>query len=112
MSDRSTVWQPKPDEIKDIPVGALHDFLTRRGWIQQPSTIPTMRYYEHSTMKLDDGRPLYYSVSASDHFPDYPLRVLQFVEDQAGFWELDPWAVIAELKGGPLAEPVRTSVPA
>jgi hypothetical protein len=112
MSAWEVSWAPKPDVLKAIPVSAVHDFLTRRGWVQKPSDRPTSRYYEHSTMRLDDGRPMYYYFPAADHFIDYPLRVLQFIENEARFWELNPWAILTELTGGPLAEPVRTSVPA
>lgn len=103
---------PKPEVMAKIPVSAVHDFLTRRGWVQKPSSRPTSRYYEHSEMRLDDGRPLYYYFPASDHFVDYPLRVLDFIEDQSRFWELTPDAVYNELTGVALAEPVRTTIPA
>lgn len=105
-------WGPKPEVLKAIPVSAIHDFLTRRGWVQAPSSISQMRYYEHSEMRFDSGQPMYYYFPATDQFPEYQACVLGFIENQARFWKLDPWAVLKELTGGPLAEPVRTSVPA
>jgi hypothetical protein len=106
------MWQPKPEVLQAIPVNATHDFLVRRGWVQQPSPRPTSRYYEHPEQRLTDGRPLHYFFPASDHFADYPARVLDFIENFAQYYNLDPHAILAELQGGPLAEPVRTSVPA
>ena len=77
-----------------------------RGWVQKASSLPTSRYYEL------DGSSLHSFFPASDHFADYSLRVLDFIANFARFYELDPHAVLTELQGGPLAEPVRTSVPA
>ncbi len=77
-----------------------------------PSARSTSRYYEHSEMRLDDGRPMYFYFPASEQLVDYPIRVLDFIEAQSRFWDLDPWAVLNELKGVSLAEPVRTSIPA
>ena len=54
--DAATLWLPKADTLKAIPLSAIHDFLTRRGWVQKPSPRSTSSYYEHSTMRLDDGR--------------------------------------------------------
>jgi hypothetical protein len=103
---------PKPETLQAIPVNAIHDFLTRRGWVQKPSLRSTSRYYEHSEMFDDDGHRLYFFFPASDHFPDYPLRVLDFIQGQARFWDLTPEAVFNELIGVALAEPVRSSIPA
>ena len=110
--NRIVSWAPKPEVLQAIPVVAIHDYLIRRGWVQQPSPRPTSRYYEHSTMRLDDGRPLYYYAPASDHFPDYPLSVLSFIENQARSWDLDPWAVFRELTGEAPAGSAQTAVPA
>jgi hypothetical protein len=105
-------FSPKPEVLKAIPVSAVHAFLTRRGWVQKPSSRPRFRYYEHSEMCFDSGKRMSdYFPEASDS-PDYPLSVLDFIENQSRFWDLDPQAVLTELQGGPLAEPVRTSVPA
>jgi hypothetical protein len=93
-------------------VDAVHNFLTRRGWVQQPSSLPTHRYYEHSEMFDNEGRRLYFYFPASDHFIDYPLRVLDFVENQAHVWDVTPQAVLDELTGVAPITPVRTSIPA
>jgi hypothetical protein len=63
-------------------------------------------------MCFDNGKPMSDYFPASSDSPDYSLSVLDFIQNQARFWDLDPPAVLAELQGGPLAEPVRTSVPA
>ena len=112
MTSREVSWAPKPEVLKAIPLSAIHEFMTRRGYLQKPSSIPELRYYEHTEMRFDSGQPVHYYFPASEHFVDYPLRVLDFIEAQAHFWELNPWAILTELTGGPLAEPVRTSVPA
>jgi hypothetical protein len=112
MSNWRVGWEPKPEVLQAIPLSAIDTFLVRRGWVQKPSSRPTSRYYEHPDRRLDDGRPLHYFFPATDHFADYPLRVLDFVENFARYYELDPHAVLAELQGGPLAEPVRASVSA
>jgi hypothetical protein len=112
MIDRSTVWIPKPAVMKAIPVAAMHDFLTRRGWLQKPSSQPGLRYYEHPERKFGEGRLVSCFIPASDQFPDYPLRVLDFIENQAVNWGMDAHAVLSELQGGPVAEETRTSVPA
>lgn len=112
MTGETITWAPKPEVLGAIPSSSIHDFLLRRGWEQKPSSNPEFRYYEHSEMRLDDGRPMYYFFPASDHVIDHPIRVLYFIENQARFWDLDPWAVLNELKGVSLAEPVRTSIPA
>lgn len=103
---------PKPEVLRAIPVSAVEAFLLRRGWVRRPSTRPRFQYYEHSEMFFDNGERMYYYFPEHADSPDYPLSVLSFIENQAQFWELDPHAVLAELQGGPLAEPVRTSVPA
>ena len=104
--DCSSMWAPKPSVLQAIPVSAVDDFLTRREWVQKPSSLPTSRYYELK------GSALHYFFSASDHLADYPMRVLDFIENFARFYDLDPHAVLTELQGGPLAEPVRAPVPA
>lgn len=112
MIDRSAVWIPKPAVMQAIPVAAMHDFLTRRGWVQKPSPQPALLYYEHAERRFSDGRPIPCFVPASDRSPDYPLRVLDFIENQAVNWGMDAHAILAELQGGPVAEPTRASVPA
>lgn len=112
MANRTISWSPKPEVLQSIPVSAVRDFLTRRGWVQKPSSRPTSCYYEHPERRLDDGEPVHYYFPASDHFADYPLRVLDFIENFSRYCELDPQAILTELQGGPLAEPVRTTVPA
>jgi hypothetical protein len=87
MTNREVSWAPKPDTLTKIPVSA-------------------------SEMVDDDGKRLEYRFPAADTSADDPLSVLHFIENEARFWELDPWAILTELTGGPLAEPVRTSVPA
>ena len=106
MRDGATMWPPKPAVMQAIPVTAVHDFLTRHGWVQKPSPRPTSRYYE-----LRDTT-LHYFFPVADHFADYPLLVLNFVENFARFYDLDPHAILAELQGGAVAEAVRSSVPA
>src|SRR5579883_205394 len=103
---------PKPAVLQAIPVSAIDAFLTRRGWVQKPSSRPRFRFYEHSVMLFDNGQRMYYYFPEHNDSPDYPLSVLDFIENQSGFWELDPHAILTELQGGPLAEPVRTTVPA
>lgn len=110
--DPSMTWPPKPEVLQKVPVNAVHDFLLRRGWVQKPSERSTSRYYEHSEMRTVDGQPLHYFFPADDHFADYPLRVLDFIENNSRFYELEPQAVLTELQGGPAAESVRASVPA
>lgn len=112
MSRRGIYWGPKPADLQAVRLAAVHEFLTRRGYAQQPSSIREMRYYEHAAERLDDGRPLYYFFPASDHFVEYPDCVLGFIEAQAKLWGLDPWDVLAELQGGPVAQPVPAPVPA
>ena len=112
MIEYPTVWVPRAAVMQAIPVSALHDFLTRRGWSQKPSPYPTLRYYEHPEYRSTDGRPVPCTFPASDHFPDYPLGVLQFIEHYAVNWQIDPHAILAELQGGAVAEAVRSSVPA
>jgi hypothetical protein len=110
--DQSTNWPPKPEVMQKIPPESIHDFLIRRGWVQMPSDRSTSRYYEHPEMRTVGGRPLHYFFPASDYFADYPVRVLDFIENFARYYELDPYAILTELQGGPVAEPVQTSVPA
>lgn len=98
------MWEPKAEILQRVPVSAAHDFLVRRGWEQKPSTITTMVYFEQ-TPQRDSSKPLYYYFPASDHFVDYPLRVLEFIENWARYYQLEPHAVLAELQGGPIAEP-------
>jgi hypothetical protein len=112
MTNREVSWAPKPDTLTKIPVSAVHDFLTRRGWVENVASRDRFRYSEHSEMVDDDGKRLEYRFPAADTSADDPLSVLHFIENEARFWELDPWAILTELTGGPLAEPVRTSVPA
>lgn len=112
MTDHSPMWAPKPEVFQAISPDAVEAFLTRRGWVRKPSPIPLMRYYEHSERRLTDGRPSFYvfpNIETSDEYPDCVRR---FVESNARYYELDPHAILSELQGGPLAEPVRTSVPA
>ena len=106
------MFSPKPESLGAVPLDALHDFLVRRGWVQKPSTNSRLRYYEHAEMFDDEGRRMWSYIPASDRSSEYPSVVHEFIHNQAQFWDLAPEAVYAELTGGPLAEPVRTSVPA
>jgi hypothetical protein len=110
--DRPLRWEPKAEVLQTIPVSAIDTFLVRRGWLQKPSPRPTSRYYEHVEQQFGDGESLHYFFPASDHFADYPLRVLDFIGNFARYYNLDPHAILTELQGGAVAEPVRTSVPA
>ncbi len=112
MANRTVSWVPKSDVFQAVPPDSIDAFLVRRGWVQKPSAAPQMRYYEHSEMLSDDGKRMSYYFPDTNVSAEYPDCVLRFVENQARFWELAPLAVLAELQGGPLAEPVRTSVPA
>src|SRR3712207_8565607 len=47
VMSRDNLWTPKPDDFKAVPPDALATFLIRRGWVQKPSTMLRMRYYEH-----------------------------------------------------------------
>jgi hypothetical protein len=85
--------------VRTIPVDAVHDYLTRRGWVQRPSSRPTSRYYEHPGLPLDSGKPAYYYFPASNHFIDYPLRVLDFIEAQARLQDVHPDTIFRELLG-------------
>jgi hypothetical protein len=92
-------WEPPPDVLRAIPISTVHDYLTRRGWVQMPSSLPAFRYYEHSRLRTDDGRPVRYYFPASDHWADYPLRVLDFIEAQAQLRDVHPNVVFRELTG-------------
>lgn len=92
-------WAPPAEVVRAIPIGAIHDYLTRRGWVQMPSIRPTSRYYENAGLPMDDGKPLYLYFPASDHFIDYPLRVLDFIEAQARFLDVHPNTILTELTG-------------
>ena len=112
MPRRAVYWGPKPGVLEAIPLAAVHAFLTRRGYAQRASSMPDMRYYELATERFDDGRPVHYFFPATDQFDGYPDSVLGFIEAQANLWDLDPWDVLAELQGGPVAQPVPAPVPA
>lgn len=112
MIDQRSLWQPRAAVMQAIPVTALHDFLTRRGWIQKPSQYPTRRCYEHLEHQFEDGRPVPCYFPASEQLADYPLGVLQFIENYAVNWQIDPHAILAELQGGPVAEPAQAPVSA
>ncbi len=112
MPIRSLSWAPKPEVFQAIPPDAIDAFLLRRGWVRKPSSTSLMRRYEHSERRLRDGNPTYYVFPDIDTSDDYPDSVIRFIENFARYYDLDPHAILSELQGGPLTEPVRTSVSA
>lgn len=109
---RRVYWGPKPAVLEAVPFASVHDFLIRRGYAPKPSPLPQWHYYEHTGSRLGEGQPLHYFFPDTDQIPDYPLSVFGFIEAQAKLWDLDPWDVLAELQGGPVARPVPAPVPA
>ncbi len=105
-------WPPKAEILQRVQVSAAHEFLVRRGWEQKPSPRRTSHYFVHPVLRYDSGEPFHYYFPASDHFADYPMRVLDFIENWARYYELDPVAVLAELQGGPIAQPGEATVSA
>jgi hypothetical protein len=112
MTTRKVSWAPKLEVFQAISPDAVEAFLVRRGWVRKSSAISLMRYYEHTEMFFDSGKRMYYYFPDINTSDDYPDTVRGFIENQAQFWDLDPHAILAELQGGPVAEPVRTSVSA
>src|SRR5262245_31792834 len=112
MTNHTVSWAPKPEVFQAIPPDAIDAFLARRGWVRKPSSISLMRYYEHPEKFLADGKRLSYYFPDIDTSDEYPSCVRGCIENFARYYNLDPYAILAELQGGPLAEPVRTSVPA
>jgi len=104
-------WAPPPETLKTIPIAAIHDYLTRRGWVQMPSTMPQFRYYENPELLTDEGKPLYYFFPASDRTNEYPLNVLHFIEGQSRFQQVHPTVIFQELTGT-VPSPATTTVQA
>lgn len=105
-------WAPPPEATGSIPLAAIHDYLTHRGWVQKASDMPLFRYYEHPKRRLDDGRPVHYYFPAVDSTPDYPLSVLRFIEAQARAQKIHPYDIFNELKAAsaaPTGEPVQSA---
>jgi hypothetical protein len=112
MTVRSVSWAPKPEILQAISPDAVGEFLVRRGWVRKPSAVALMRRYEHPERFFTDGERMFYVFPDIDTSDDYPDCVIRFIENFARYYELDPQAILAELQGGPVAEPVRTSVSA
>jgi hypothetical protein len=112
MPIRPVSWAPKPEVFQAISPDAVGEFLLRRGWVRKPSAVSLMRRYEHPERSFENGERVFYVFPDIDTSDDYPDCVLRFAENFARFYELDPYAILAELQGGAPAEPARTSVPA
>ena len=90
----------KPEDARSVTVAAVDAYLSRHGWMQKASPRPTSRYYEHPELKDDQGQPLHLFYPASEHFADYPLRVIDTVSSLASLYDTTPEAVLRELLGG------------
>ena len=79
-----------PDKMAAIPLTAVHDFLARRGWVLKDTKRlgGTARYYEHSTWVYDDGEVMHYYFPNSEHYADYPLRVLDLIRAMGDIHDL------------------------
>lgn len=110
MSIRRPVsWAPKPEVFEAIMPDTVSAFLARRGWVRKPSPVSLMRRYDHPGRLGSDGEPLYYYFPDTNTSDEYSDSVKGFIENFARFYGLDPYAILAELQGGPAAEPVRAS---
>jgi hypothetical protein len=108
MPSREISWAPRREVFRAISPDSLGAFLIRRGWVRKPTRVALMRYFELPGQRFDDGAVVHYYFPDADTSDEYPSRVRECVENFARYYDLDPYAILAELQGGPVAEPVQT----
>lgn len=62
-----------------VRVAAIRDYLLSHGWVQYPYARPQGLYFEHSTLKTDDGEPLILVIPSSETLGDYAFHVERIV---------------------------------
>jgi hypothetical protein len=108
MPRREVSWAPKREVFQAISPDTVGVFLMRRGWVRKPSVVSLMRRYELPGRFFTGGEQMFYMFPDIDTSDEYPSCVKGFVENFARYYDLDPYAILSELQGGPVAEPAQT----